>query len=131
MLRRLLILLALVASAACGAPSEVPPEDRPRTRSDRLTEQEIQRTELTNMFDVIQRLQPGWLRSPRSSGINLDIGVFVDNTRVGGLDFLRQIPASQVTEARYLNSRQITAELTGNQSAGLGGAIMLSTRRGR
>ncbi|HEU0298423.1 MAG TPA: hypothetical protein VFR37_03195 [Longimicrobium sp.] len=131
MYRRLLILMALVAATACGAPSEVPPEDRPRTRSDRLTQQEIQRTELTTMFDVIQRLQPSWLRSPRTSGINLDIGVFLDGTRVGGIEFLRQQPASQITEARYLNSRQITAELTGNQSAGLGGAIMLSTRRGR
>ena len=131
MFRRLLILLALVGAAACGAPSEVPPEDRPRTRSDRLTQEEIQRTELTTMYDVIQRLQPGWLRSPRMQGRNLDIGVFVDNVLVGNADFLRQIPASQVTEARYLNSRQITAELTGNQSAGLGGAIMLSTRRGR
>lgn len=129
MYRRLLILLALVAAAACGTASQVPPEDRPRTRSDRLTAQEIQRTELTTMFDVIQRLQPGWLRSPRTQGINLDIGVFVDNVRVGGVEFLRQIPASQVTEARYLNSRQITSELTTNQSAGLGGAIMLSTRR--
>jgi hypothetical protein len=131
MYRRLLILLALVTAAACGAPSQVPPEDRPRTRSDRLTQEEIQRTELTTMFDVIQRLQPGWLRSPRMQGRNLDIGVFMDNVRVGNADFLRQIPASQVTEARFLSSREITSELTVNQSSGLGGAIMLSTRRVR
>ena len=129
--RRLPILLALVAAAACGAPSEVPPENRPRTRSDRLTQQEIQRTQLTTIYDVIQQLQPAWLRSPRTAGRNLDIGVFVDGVRVGGLEYLRQMPASQVTEARYLTSREITAELTVNQSAGLGGAIMLSTRRGR
>ncbi|HEX2081781.1 MAG TPA: hypothetical protein VHG08_29015 [Longimicrobium sp.] len=131
MYRRLLILLSLVAAAACGAPSEVPPEDRPRTRSDRLTQQEIQRTELTTIFDVIQRLQPAWLRSPRTQGINLDIGVFLDGQRVGGVEFLRQYPASQVTEVRYLNSREVNAELTGNQSVGLGAAIMLSTRRNR
>lgn len=128
MYRRLLILLAL-AAAACGAPSEVPPEDRPRTRWDRLTQQEIQRTELTTIYDVIQRLQPTWLRSPRMQGRNLDLGVFVDGVRVGGVEYLRQMPASLVTEAHYLDSRRLADELTVNQSAGLGAAIMLSTRR--
>ena len=129
MRRRMLTLLVLLAANACGNTSEVPPEDRPRTRSDRLSAQEIQRTELTTMYDVIARLQPAWLRSPRTSGINLDIGVFMDGALVGGLEFLRQIPASQVTEARYLSQREVQAELTRMQSAGLGGAIMLSTRR--
>lgn len=127
MTRRLFILALLLASA-CGY-SQVEPENRTRTRSDRLTQEEILRTQMTNMYDVIQRLQPGWLTPQRERGLPAPIGVFVDNVRVGNVDFLRQIPATQVAEARFLSNRDIAAELTTRQQAGIASAIMLTSRR--
>lgn len=128
MTRRLFILSILLIASACGS-AQVAPENRTRSRSDRLTQEEIERTGMTNMFDVIQRLQPGWLTPQRERGLPAPIGVFVDGVRVGEGEFLRQIPASQVAEARFLNNRDVAAELTTRQQIGIGSAIMLMTRR--
>ncbi|HEX5870788.1 MAG TPA: hypothetical protein VFY65_10250 [Longimicrobium sp.] len=128
MTRRLFILALLMVAAACGS-SQVAPEDRPRTRSDRLTQEEILRTQMSSMFDVVQRLQPGWLIPQRERGLPSPIGVFMDGVRVGNADFLRQIPSSQVSEARFLSNRDVAAELTRSQQTGIGSAIMLTSRR--
>ena len=125
---RILFLSLLVAVAACGS-AQVAPENRTRSRSDRLLQDEIVATGMTNMYEVIQRLQPAWLNPQRERGVPAPIGVFVDGTRVGNVEFLRQIPSSRVLEARFLNNRQISAELTSRQQQGLGSAIMLTTRR--
>ena len=128
MKRRIVYLALLLVVAACGN-AQVAPENRTRTRADRLTQEEILRTEMNNMYDVIQRLQPAWLTPQRERGLPAPVGVFVDGTRVGSSEFLRQIPATQVAEARFLNNRGIAAELTTRQQAGIGSAIMLTTRR--
>jgi hypothetical protein len=128
MKRPLLVLSLLLLAAACGS-AQVMPENRTRTRSDRLTQDEILRTEMTTMYDVVQRLQPAWLTPQRERGLPSPVGVFVDGVRVGDADFLRQIPASQITEARFLSNRDIAAELTMRQQAGIGSAIMLTTQR--
>lgn len=126
---RRFFLLSLLLAAACGS-ARVDPENRPRTRSDRLTQEEILRTEMTNMYEVILRLQPSWLAVPPAGrGRPVVVGVFMDGLRVGGVEFLRNIPASQVAEARYLNNRQITTELTSRQAFDVASAIMLTTRR--
>lgn len=127
MIRRLFLLSLLLAGAACA--SAQPQADRTRARSDRLTHEEIQQTGMWNMFDVIQRLQPGWLAPQYDSGRAVPIGVFMDGGRVGSVEFLRQIPASQIGGARYLTNRQVRAELTYIQHANIGSAIMLSSRR--
>ncbi|HEX6370708.1 MAG TPA: hypothetical protein VF006_17430 [Longimicrobium sp.] len=127
MTRRLFILSLLLMAGACGS-AQVAPENRTRSRSDRLTQEEILRSGMTSMFDVIQRLQPAWLTPQRERGLPAPIGVFVDGVRVGDAAFLRQIPPTQVVEARFLNNREIAAELTTLQQVGIGSAIMLLTR---
>jgi hypothetical protein len=128
MKRRIVLLALLVVAAACGN-AQVAPENRTRTRSDLLTQEEILRTQMNNMYEVVQRLQPAWLTPQRERGVPAPVGVFVDGVLAGSSEFLRQIPASQVHEARFLNNRQIAAELTSRQQAGIGSAIMLTTRR--
>jgi hypothetical protein len=128
MKRRIVCLALLLAAAACGS-SQVPPENRPRTRYDQLTQEDILRTQMNNMYDVIQRLQPTWLTPQRERGVPSPVGVFVDGVLAGNSEFLRQIPATQIQEARFLNNRQISAELTTRQQVGIGSAIMLTTRR--
>lgn len=128
MTRRLLVLVLLLAAAACGS-AQVAPENRPRARSDRLAQEEIMRTELLNMYEVIQRLQPAWLVPPQTRGRALEVGVFMDGSRVGGVEFLRSIPASQVAEARYLRGSQVMGEISSGQAFNLGAAIMLTSHR--
>jgi hypothetical protein len=126
--RTVLAALVLLTSACASAPAGERPAGAPRVRRDLITYEQIVATEQHTLFDAIQRLQPGWL-TPQGNGLNTVIGVFMNGARVGGIDFLRQIPASQVQEVRFLNNRGIGAELTTRQAAGLGSAIMITGRR--
>ena len=128
MKRRLFSLAVVLLATACGS-AQVAPENRTRTRADRLTMEEIQRTELLNMYEVIQRLQPSWLIAPQNRGRAMEVGVFMDGTRVGNVEFLRNIPASQVAEARYLRGSAVTTEISSRQAFNLGAAIMLTSHR--
>lgn len=128
MKRRLLVVALLLFAGACGS-AQVAPENRTRTRSDKLFQDEIVATGMANMYDVIQRLQPTWLIPQRERGLPAAVGVFVDGSRVGTVEFLRQIPSGTVLEARFLSNREISAELTSRQQAGIASAILLTTRR--
>jgi hypothetical protein len=128
MKRLVLVLSLLLLAAACGS-AQVAPENRTRTRSDRLTQEDILRTELPTMYEVIQRLQPSWLVAPQGRPRAVEVAVFIDGLRAGNVEFLHSIPATQVVEARYLNPRQITTELTSRQAFGVGAAIMLVSHR--
>jgi hypothetical protein len=127
-LHRLAVLAAVLACTACAAAAPSPSSDAPRTRRDLITYEQLMRTEESTLYEAIMRLQPGWLQRV-SRHNDSDIGVFVNGARVGSVEFLQQLPASQVQEVRYLNSRQIEAELTSLQSRGLGSAIMITSRR--
>ncbi|HEX6370709.1 MAG TPA: hypothetical protein VF006_17435 [Longimicrobium sp.] len=128
MTRRFFLLSLVMMATACGS-AQVAPENRPRTRSDRLTQEDIRQTELLTMYEVIQRLQPSWLVVPQGRVRTVEVGVFVDGLRMGNVEFLRNLPASQIREARYLNSRQVSAELTSSQAFNLSAAIMLASQR--
>lgn len=120
--------LVLLASACASAPQGQDPTAPPRSRSDAITYDQLAGTQQTTLYDAIQRLQPSWLRPP-PRGFDTEIGVFLNGARVGGVEFLRQFPATQVQEVRYLTARAVEAELTANQSRGLGAAIMITGRR--
>jgi hypothetical protein len=125
MIRSRTLLLALVLTAACGA-AQTGSEDRPRpTSRDLLTAEQVAATGLTSAYDVISRLQPGWLQSARGS----TVAVFVNGSMVGDVEFLRELPASQVAEARYITYRNLQAELGAAKAYGLNGAIMIRTSR--
>lgn len=85
----------------------------------------------SSAYDVVQRLQPTWLRK-RAQRINAndvqqemegDIVVYVNASRVGGPEALRNIAAESVAEIRYLDTAQATRLGTGHQH----GAIMVRT----
>lgn len=127
-IRRTALAALLLLASACAPPATAGnPADAPRTRRDLITHPQIAATEQNNLYDAIQRLQPRWL-VPQGT-LNTVIGVFVNGAPVGGVEFLRQIPASSVEEVRFLDNRAINAELTTRQADGLGSAIMVATRR--
>jgi hypothetical protein len=126
-INRLALSALILLASACAPATAGDPATAPRTRRDLITQEQIAATEQHSLYDAIQRLQPNWL-VPQGS-LNTIIGVFVNGAQVGGVDFLRQIPASSVQEVRFLNNRAIGAELTTRQAAGLGSAIMITNRR--
>jgi hypothetical protein len=72
-----------------------------------ITEQEIVASNESNVFDVVNRLRPMFLKTRGRSTINAGgseyASVFLDGQYYGELGSLRNIVASQIHEIRYLN----------------------------
>lgn len=75
-----------------------------------------------NVYDVIRRLRPSWLR-PRG---NLVARAFVDNTRFGDLEQLQSLALEIVQEIRYFSASDATTRFgTGYP----GGVVQVITKR--
>jgi hypothetical protein len=116
---RRLLLFGLAGCAAGRAAEDGPLPERQRNQ---ITAEELDRVQFTNAHDLVETLRPTWL---------VDRGgplmVYVDEVRMGGRESLRQIPAANVAEVRYLTPIQASARFGRGHE---GGAILVTTRRG-
>jgi len=116
-LRHPLTIAGLVIASACsssgGAAST--PGARPAPSEDRnlLTQDELQRTAGSDLFDAIRILRPQWLL------------VYLDGVRYGDATSLRQISISVVQEVRFLSPSEAQGRY-GTQD--LHGVIAVTTR---
>jgi hypothetical protein len=65
---------------------------------------------------------------PTSSGGGLV--VYLDNTRMGGPEALRDLPATSVSSLQYMDAATATAKLPGIGSSIVTGAIVATSRTG-
>ena len=114
---RLLAALCLALVCACNWKSQ---PASPRGSSDVLTRQEITATEVDNAYDAGQRLRPEFLRE-RSTGIGRRErpAVFINGIRRGGVEMLRTIAASTISEIRYLTAPEAATRYGLDVSAGV------------
>src|SRR2546422_9473598 len=130
-LRHPLTIAGLVIASACssgGAAST--PDARPAPSQDRnlLTQEELQRTSASNLFDAIRILRPQWLRQSPTiirQGGEGSLLVYLDGVQFGDPSSLRQISLLVVQEARYLSASEAQARY-GTQD--LHGVIAVTTR---
>ena len=100
------LLVATLSCATHGAtmtqtsPAAVS-RQRPSGRSDVLGPDELRKAPGSNALEVIQELRPLFLRR---RGEQRGPTVFVDNSRRGGTETLRDIPAFNIVEIRYLDA---------------------------
>jgi hypothetical protein len=125
MVRTLLLSLVLLAPAAgCGARQAAP-----LTRVDRnvITIDQIQERGFTNAYDAVEGLRATWLiERPDGLAAERHIQAYLDNSRLGGVQMLRQITTSQIASIRYIDAA--TAINRWGVDHGLG-VIMVVTRR--
>ena len=133
--------LALAASAcaskskgpAAGATSAAP---RPQSAApDLLTQAEVQATPVSNMYDLVNRLRPNWLRQQQGTASigggtvrGRVIVVYYDNVRVGSLDALRTLTTSGVKGVRDDDASRAATGLGDPGPAPVAGAIVISTK---
>lgn len=120
-------LAALVLLAACSGTGERQAE---RTDRNLLQSDEIRKSGTSDALSAVRMLRPQWLRHRGVSSINLreSIKVYMDNTLVGGPDYLRQITTSSVESMRYMDGLEATQRWGLDHGVG---AIMVFTVRGR
>lgn len=128
--RRLLLLacLALLAAAGGCATTGGGPDGDPGV----LTREEIREADLANLYEVVQRLRPRWLRNvrgQRSFNVEGGIVVYQNQTFLGGPEVLRQWQPSAVARMVYLDGVTASNELPGPASnRHVEGAIVIYTR---
>lgn len=97
-----------------------------------LTAEQIAESDARNAHDLIEKLRPRWLtqRFTRSERLSTGILVYQNQTRLGGLNVLRDIPIQGIYSIRYLDSAQ-AGQLPGAGSMAVDGAIVITTAAGR
>lgn len=120
------VLMTACASAAAGSHSS--------GRRDRLTRDEIMSVDVTNLYDVVNRLRPQWLevaqRGDRSFGLQTNVVVFQNQTYLGTVDVLRQLSPESAYELDWLDGTTASNTLPGLGSQHVAGAIVIKTSAG-
>ena len=106
-------LIALAGAIACasgGATGNAPPiADR-----NIITQSELELAVGTNLYQVIEKLRPNFLRSRGPTSINTPGEeypvVFVDGRKYGDIGSLRSLIPSQVTQVRYYDAASAAAQ---------------------
>jgi len=118
-------VLALTAQRADSAPPKPRP---PKSSSTLITEDDIDNVRGTagSAYDVVRLLRARWLRQrqpmlPPTEGSTMpqELHVYVDDHEMGGLDFLRSLPADQVYTLRFLSVAEVGARYGPSSGPGI------------
>jgi hypothetical protein len=129
---RLSIVAALTFATTvglCGCASNGPNLDllgRPAAapNNNLITEAEIDGARGTTAYEVIQQTRPIFLVSQIDLAPLTERQVYLNGVRLGGVDELRLIPASSISEIRFVRS----VEGGGTGSGRAGGAILVVSK---
>lgn len=120
---RLTPLVLALAATACATTAD----SSSRVSRNVITAEEIREVDALTAFDAVERLRPAFLRRGR---VNVDGDtksfpiVYLDDLKLGGIDELRRIRASQVARIEYLSAADATFRFGTGHS---GGALLVTT----
>ena len=123
---RFAIALVLVLSACAGAGRGAAVRDRNAISASEL--EQMRQAGVRDLYEAVNRLRPRWLdvRTNRSLQLETVVLVYVNDSRLGGVEALREYPLTNVATLRYLDSAQ-AGLLPGAGSVHVEGAIVIST----
>ena len=121
-------LLALSVAGCSSSSSQRSGAVRPGPNL--ITADEIGKAAVQNAFEAVQKLRPTMLRRQQPATMNAqargDVVIYVDNTRYGAVDHLRQIPASSIAIVRYFSASESQLKWGSGHP---GGVIEVITKR--
>lgn len=125
---RLIAMAAVlcVTAAGCSARSE---GATARSSPDEITQAEMESSGHQDAYSLVLGLRPQWLRVRGTASLTVPehVQVYLDGSRLGSVEHLRQISTHSISSLRYMDGMEAT------QRWGLdhgGGAIVITTRSG-
>lgn len=114
---------------------ERPDRARPRRSNQVIAREELRKVGYTNAFDAVTQLRPNWISAARqrsstereAAGAPGVIVVYLDGTRLGSVNALRQVALGDVDEIQYLDAGEATNKFGTGHPAG---AINIKRRLG-
>lgn len=119
-----MVVVLGLAGAACSTRSD---SGSTRSNAKVITTAEMQASGHQDAYSLVQTLRPQWLRVRGTSSFNLTetVQVYLDGSRMGGPEQLRQISTHSISSLRYLDGLEATQRFGLDHGAG---AIVISTR---
>lgn len=121
------VTLLTVACSSSGRSSD----SNARNRGAVITAEELATTAELDAFNAVRRLRPMWLRTRGPVSMSLQeragIRVYVNGSRRGTLEVLRNFRATDIESITYLSAPEATTKFGIDHSDG---AIMVILRRG-
>jgi hypothetical protein len=113
--------LGLALLLLCGACVSSRANARHRVDMSVLTQDDLVDHQYENVLEAVQTLRSNWLneRGPDSFASPSHIWVYIDNTRVGGIQSLATISTRYVSSIRKVNGIDATARWGIGHSAGV------------
>ena len=137
-LLRLSIALTFIGVTFACTPSANTPKaaSTPKVNPDLISTAEIDSQTFRDAYDVVQRLRPTWFtrKSGGTSARRLGTAgsglvVYLDNSRMGGIEALRQLNTAAIGSLQFMDAAVATATLPGLGSSVIAGAIVARARR--
>ena len=123
------MLACLVASCTARAPGELTPGASPGIHPDHnlLTEQQLREHHFVTAYEAVAALRSSWLetRGPDSFTSPSQVLVYLDESRLGGVETLRALPMTNVLSIRYIDGIAASARWGLDHGQGV---ILVSTR---
>jgi hypothetical protein len=125
LLFRISVLGLVLALSACA--QREPSQPRQRVVRDLITQQDMRAGGFNNAYEAVRALRPQWMtvRGPDSFRNPGRVQVYVNGTRMDGVESLREFGVAEVTYIRYYNAIDATARWGLDHGHG---AIYISTR---
>lgn len=123
--------LALLALSAAVSGCASTKSNTAGQRLDLITREQIVNASASNLFEVVQRVRPQWLRVNTTKSFNLEteIVVFQNDMQLGGPDALRQIVPELAYEIEWMDGVKASSMLPGLMSGRhIEGVIIVRTR---
>jgi hypothetical protein len=134
---RAFLLLAMSGTLFTACASSGSSNQRSRNSNTiSATEMDQARREgMRDLYEVVERVRPRWLRVRTDPSFNLQtlVVVYQNESKLGGVDALRGYPLTSVNSLRYLDAAQagLLPGAGGGVGAHLEGAIVINTAPGR
>jgi len=122
----LAVLACLVAACTARAPGELTP-GASHPDHNLLTEQQLREHHFVTAYEAVAALRSSWLetRGPDSFTAPSQVLVYLDESRLGGVETLRTLPMTNVLSIRYIDGIAASARWGLDHGQGV---ILVSTR---
>jgi hypothetical protein len=122
-----LSVLLLALAGACGSPATEGAASAPRPNPRVITTEQISAAPVSNAYELVQTLRPGWLRRRGAQSIHNegDIVVYYDQVRLGGPESLRSISVAGISRVEFIDAPTATQRWGTGHSHGV---ILVVTR---